>query len=182
MRIYSYSNLQTLEEDSMTYATQDIFDQCIASRMEEAQRKFDKQLAEVQTELKSVKENRDTILAEKRALQGKDFTAVGVQQNATSLLISRDIARNPADYQKYKAAAKEQNLQFGVIPDAKESRVDKPMPDFHSTRTHHIISRDFARNPQNFQREKALAAKNNLIFHVATTAEEFPSEAFKEPS
>lgn len=166
----------------MTYATEEIFNHCIQSRMEEAQRNFDKKLAEVQDELKSVKANRDEILAEKRALQGKDFTAVGVQQTATALMISRDVARDPAQYQKYKAAAAAQKLEFSILPDAKESRVAKAMPDFFTSRTTHIISRDYARNPQNFQREKALAAKNGLTFHVAQTAEEFPAEAFKEPS
>jgi hypothetical protein len=166
----------------MSYATEDIFNQCIQSRIAEATANFEKKLKAVQDELQTIKTNRDEILAEKRILQGKNFSGVGVQQSATSLLISRDVARDPAEYQKYKASAAAQNLEFGILPDTKESRADKPMPDFFTSRTAHVISRDYARDPQNFQREKALAQSKGLTFHVAASAEEFPAEAFKEQS
>lgn len=166
----------------MSYATEDIFNHCIQSRMAEATASFEKKLKAVQDELLAIKTNRDEILAEKRVLQGKDFSGVGVQQNATSLLISRDVARDPAEYQKYKAAAAAQNLEFGVLPDTKESRADKPMPEFYTSRTAHVISRDYARNPQQFKAEKAFAESKGLTFHVAASADEFPASAFKEQS
>ena len=164
----------------MTYATEEIFNHALRSRMDEAQRLYDKKLTELREELNTVKINRDEILAEKRTLQGKDFSGVGVQQTATSLRISRDVARDPAEYQKYKAAAAAQNLEFGVLPDTKESRANKPMPDFFTSRTAHVISRNYARNPQQFKAEKTFAEKNGLTFHVAASADEFPAEAFKE--
>src|SRR5260221_6317408 len=105
-----------------------------------------KQMAPVLAEIESIKSNRANILAEKRKLERKSegVTQDGIIRTADALHVPRDLARAPADYQKWRRMAQEDGIELKII-DAIPEKHQAKTPNAFTTDPTHFVSRDYVK-------------------------------------
>lgn len=147
----------------------------------------DKKISELETSLKSanqeadrLKHHRDTVLAEKRALENKnkaDPEPDPSKPRQEDFVLTRDQARDPHTYRKMKAKAQEAGFELKIADD---HYVESAMPDRFETDDMIYVSRKFvqAGGTPRYQSLKAEAEKAGKRLHVASGANQFPKEAF----
>lgn len=138
-------------------------------------------------ELQAIKTNRDTILLEKKRLEGKaqGVTPEGVVRTATELHVPLTLVRgNTEKYQYFRKLAQDEGLQMKFLEED-ITKSDAKMPDVFTTDRAHYVSRNYTgQDARKYQEEKAFAERKGLKFIPVTHASELPKEAFlpKEPS
>lgn len=133
-------------------------------------------------ELASIKSNRDTILAEKRKLEGKTtgVTLDGIIRTADALHVPRDLARQPADYQRWRKLAVDEGLNLQIIDQRPEKAEDK-MPMIYTNDRKHYVHQSVVRgDATKYREEKSFAERKGLTMHIFASPTELPTEAFLE--
>ena len=151
---------------------------------------FDRAIQEalkpINDELQAVKSNRDTIIAEKRKLEGRTqgTTPEGVIRTANELHVPQSLVKNnPAKYQYFRKLAQDDGLEMKLL-DAPIVKSDENLPEKFTNERNHYVSRDYlAQDGALYRREKAFAESKGLELITFSTASELPTEAFipKEP-
>ena len=137
-------------------------------------------LAPIKQELERVTANREVIINEKRALEGKTVgrTAEGIIRTADALHIPRELVSDHAAYQKYRKIAQDDGLEIKILeqPVVKD---DRAMPDkFTTDRMHYVSNNYLNRNGALYREEKAFAERLGLTMKVVHSASELPLNAF----
>ena len=145
-------------------------------------RAIDERIKPLLEELASVKSNRDTILAEKRKLEGRTMgvTLDGVVRTTDALHVPRDLARQPADYQRWRALAQNGSLELKIIDQRPEKTEDK-MPMIYTNDRKHYVHQSVVRgDATRYREEKTFAERKGLTMHIFASPTELPTEAFLE--
>lgn len=144
---------------------------------EDIDRAVQKALEPVLEQFNAIKANRDQILAEKRKrIVGK--TEDGIIRTEQAIFLPREIARDPANYQRWKAQAAEDGLELRVLTETKAEPAT--LPDTFTGPRVHYVRNDLARDPHFYRQEKSFAERQGLTMHLFKTAAELPPEATSE--
>lgn len=132
-------------------------------------------------ELLATKQNRDTLLVEKRKLEGKTngITPEGVVRTATELHVPHALVKgNTEKYQYFRKLAQDEGLQMRFLTE-EIRKSDEHMPDTFTTDRMHYVSKAFlAQDGNKYRQEKAYAESKGVQMQIVTHATELPAEAF----
>jgi len=158
------------------FATREDLERAVAERMKSV---LD-ELNETKAHLASVKSNRDTILAEKRALEGRVVgkTPDGIIRTADALHVPRDLARQPQEYQRWRKMAIDEKLSLKIIDHVPEKDAENFPTVYTNDRKHYVHESVVRGDARKYQAERAFAEKHGVTMHLFTNANELPTEAF----
>ncbi len=146
---------------------------------------FDRAIVEalkpINDELQAVKQNRDTILFEKKKLEGRavGVTREGVVRTANELHVPQSLVKNnPTKYQYFRNLAQTEGLEMKLL-DAPITKSDNTMPETFTNDRNHYVSRDYlGQDGALYRREKEFAESKGLTLITFSSATELPTEAF----
>ncbi len=136
----------------------------------------------LQAQITHLRSNRDTIIAEKRRLEGRAVKAAEERADARpkeiDFAITRTQARNPQEYRRARDEAAKHGLPLRILDDEEIERPGEPPEVFTSETHYHVYRPRIQGDSLAYQRHKREAERLGLRFHCAYTAAEMPKEAF----
>lgn len=128
--------------------------------------------------------NRDSILREKRELEGHALKAAQDRADdrpkPIDFAITRTQAKNPAEYRRAKGEAAAHGFDLVILDDTAHTQRGLPPAVFKSDTHYHVFAPTIKGDPQAYVAHKAEAERLGLRFHVAYSAAEMPKAAFGE--
>lgn len=137
----------------------------------------------LQARIDHLARNRDSILREKRELEGRAIKAAEERVNdrprAIDFAITRTRAKDPAEYRRAKAEAAKHGFELLMLDDTKGEQMNAVPPDTYQSDTHYyVFGPSIKADHGAYMRHKAEAERLGLRFHVAYSAKEMPKAAF----
>lgn len=136
----------------------------------------------LQAQISHLRSNRDTIIAEKRRLEGRAVKAAeeraDARPQAVDFAITKTQARNPQEYRRARDEAAKHGFDLMILPDEEIERVGEPPEVFTNDTHYHVYRPRIEGDHLAYQRHRREAERLGLRFHCAYTAAEMPKEAF----